>query len=100
MADMSTTDVSVFKAVIDAQGGTAFPFSVVIATDAKTGAPVKQENWPGMTLRDWFAGQALIGAMRTAAFKAEVHGVTYHEDFAVRLAYRTADAMIAARKAS
>ena len=39
----------------------------------------------GMTLRDWFAGQALVGAVTQGYDKAEV------------VAYRIADAMLAER---
>ena len=41
----------------------------------------------GMTLRDWFAGQALMGLVNQ-----------YHPDGAAKLAYEYADAMIAARE--
>lgn len=42
----------------------------------------------GMTLRDWFAGQALAGALRSAG----------GSDVIARRAYRIADAMIAAKR--
>ena len=42
----------------------------------------------GMTLRDWFAGQAIIG------FK---FSVSQNEDAVAKAAYRRADAMIKAR---
>ncbi len=46
----------------------------------------------GMSLRDWFAGQALVGMMRAMS--------PYSNDFerSAREAYVQADAMIAARK--
>ena len=68
--------------------------------------PVVAENGlghvaPGMSLRDWFAGQALAGfaatlpeASEREMFKAE----EFYEAIALG-AYRAADAMLAARKA-
>ena len=62
-------------------GGPAFP--VVTAT-------IRHYN--GMSLRDWFAGQALAGWLA---------GETTPDDHsAARYAYAVADAMIAAREAS
>ena len=43
----------------------------------------------GMTLRDWFAGQVLVGSYQAACANA---------NHAARNAYRLADAMLAARK--
>ena len=60
-------------------GGPAFPFA-----EATTDFSVS----PGMTLRDWFAGQAL-STMREPEY-------TSFEKIA-GIAYKTADAMIAAR---
>lgn len=48
---------------------------------------------PGMSLRDWFAGQALAGMLAS-----ETDGSTYREDHAAERAYRMADAMLTARK--
>jgi hypothetical protein len=50
-----------------------------------------------MTLRDWFAGMALQGAL---ASPEEPDGVTYHEkrDKICEICYNYADSMIAARK--
>lgn len=50
---------------------------------------------PGMSLRDWFAGQALAGMMASET----VGGFYYREDEAADRAYRIATAMISARKA-
>jgi hypothetical protein len=53
---------------------------------------------PGMTLRDWFAGQALVGISG-----AEVRAFAFQEDasddvrFWAKAAYIIADAMLAAR---
>ena len=56
---------------------------------------VGEENWEsrqhGMSLRDWFAGQALAGMLAS-----EESSGTW-EDFA-RSAYRLADAMLKERK--
>ena len=48
---------------------------------------------PGMSLRDWFAGQALMGI---ASIQAE--GFSLCEGDAAKWAYTYADAMIEARK--
>ena len=44
----------------------------------------------GMTLRDYFAGQALVGLMADSPWADPVHKAAY--------AYNAADAMLAARK--
>jgi hypothetical protein len=62
------------------EGGPAFP--------AKT----SDVNFKGMSLRDWFAGQALVGFLSTEANEA-----TEPESIA-KWAYENADAMLAARK--
>ena len=64
-------------------GGPAFPVET-------TSTP-----WaPGMTLRDWFAGQALAGSL---ANPNHVLGTVTYGDIA-RDAYTWADAMLEARK--
>lgn len=50
----------------------------------------------GMSLRDWFAGQALVGLCQADMSEEEF---TVGPDLLARTAYRMADAMIAARKA-
>ena len=54
--------------------------------------PSTQDQWErgmeGMTLRDWFAGQALAGML----------AASMREDNLSNRAYRLADAMIAARE--
>jgi len=64
-------------------GGPAFPFA---ATDPSNEAMQAQ----GMSLRDWFAGQALSGFMMAK---------TVYWDDAATMAYKAADAMLAARGA-
>ena len=53
----------------------------------------EQGGHPGLSLRDWFAGQALAGII-------EADGAQFFRDSEAhaRLAYAHADAMIAARK--
>lgn len=67
-------------------GGPAFPGCV--RNSAK-----KLTRHPGMTLRDYFAGQALTGWL--ASFPPD-YGVNAEQ--CAELAYELADAMIAARK--
>lgn len=66
-------------------GGPAFPWP-------HTQYPNGEVEWgsPGMTLRDWFAGQALAGLCNGA------HG--YGAENTAAEAYSVADAMLAARK--
>ena len=85
-------------------GGNAFPQS--IAFDAN-GNPVTAgmyfANGPGMSLRDWFAGQALAG-MGCQWERIEEYLMDSTADrvreFMAWAAYRQADKMIAARKES
>jgi hypothetical protein len=64
-------------------GGPAFPVSC-----AADGTPLRAsyQDTDGMSLRDWFAGQALTGVQAPTA-----EGVA-------AAAYRVADAMLAARE--
>lgn len=64
-------------------GGAAFPLKYAIGMQ------------PGMTLRDWFAGQALTGLIASGvpvAGKRELTALDY-----APVAYQMADAMIAQR---
>lgn len=61
-------------------GGPAFPHQYKDVCGAEW-------IFPGMTLRDWFAGQALPQAM----------GESPTKDLAATLAYQMADAMLKAR---
>lgn len=59
------------------------------------GDPDHPASIPGMTLRDWLAGQALVGTIMDQASWGVDHSKTA-PDFA-RIAYDIADAMLAAR---
>lgn len=79
-------------------GGPAFPLDDVNRVDNFT---IRQHQ--GMTLRDWFAGQALSGMsgagpefMNALSRRAEKLGVNA-EEYGARMAYLLADAMIAER---
>lgn len=84
-------------------GGPAFPNDKNLASmDPLTGAVTCLSD--GMSLRDWFAGQALIGlgfalsnAEGARLMRGEMKGLNPHHVLAVT-AYKIADAMIAARK--
>ena len=69
-------------------------------TDDMTGGPaypVLMDNWDhGMTLRDYFAGQA-VGEVIAYFGNMQIKGEGAPEAFA-RKAYEIADAMIAARE--
>ena len=55
----------------------------------------------GMTLRDWFAGQALVQTDMVShqhGMSAIQVGAPLHPTMAAKAAYRFADAMLAARK--
>ena len=71
-------------------------------TKHDSGGPAFPAQWDdkdneGMALRDWFAGQALVGIINACAMDTRVHGETSEMLFA-RKAYSVADAMIAARE--
>jgi hypothetical protein len=65
-------------------GGTAFPL------------PDRTHDYPGMTLRDYFAGQALPAVISVCQHDTLVEGETAQEAFA-RKSFEVADAMIKAR---
>lgn len=80
-------------------GGPAFPAFV---TEAGMFGPVTKQIQPGMSLRDWYAGQALCGWIQSGAVAAirEQHGMADPPMAFPVLAeacYAVADAMIAAR---
>lgn len=63
---------------------------------------IYNSKFPGMSLRDWFAGQALAATTRHAfehAGAASLHNLL-PEEWAAKMAYGVADAMLAARGAA
>lgn len=83
----------------DKMGGQAFPRA---GTDGPEGYPGHRPV-DGMTLRDYFAGQALTGIAATvSALIAEEEGTAADVEVAIVgapiLSYRLADAMLEARK--
>jgi hypothetical protein len=68
-------------------GGPAFPRPVSHSDEGGT-----HFGFTGMTLRDYFAGQALAG------FIAASTGRDVHSQPAARMCYQMADAMLAARE--
>jgi len=71
-------------------GGSAYPCAQPQCNDGSW----NQTYDPGMSLRDWFAGQYIAGV-----FGGEP-GAHQHPYNAAREAYEVADAMIAAREAA
>jgi hypothetical protein len=72
-------------------GGPAFPVPV---QDDRDCAGRFTSGYAGMSLRDWFAGQAVVGLF---AATADPNSSELSCDKAARLAYETADAMLAER---
>ena len=79
-------------------GGPAFP-GQLMDFQPHTGNQVVRDQWFGMTLRDWFAGQALshIGNEYVACGDITPQAQDHAKTLAAH-AYNIADAMIAARK--
>lgn len=69
----------------------AFPRPAVVAYE---GINWTEDSHSGMTLRDWFAGQALIGVTRTRM----PAGTEQIEDILAAVAYKIADAMLKERE--
>ena len=70
-------------------GGPAFPLQSI--------GPDFAPGYAGMTLRDWFAGQALAG-MNASLTSASDWPRPEHIEVLARHAYKQADAMLTARK--
>lgn len=71
-------------------GGPAFPCEQHETTEGTW----NQTFESGMSLRDWFAGQALAGL-----YAAQIHGLNFdHAQVFAGIAYDAADAMLGARK--
>lgn len=78
-------------------GGPAYPFEIQKRMVDTYGGHeyVEQDNSPGMSLRDWFAGQALIGLIQSPP---SIDGQpTRKLEHLADVAYATADAMLEAR---
>ena len=77
-------------------GGPAFPTlkSLHGYTD-RDGQCFSAESASGLSLRDWFAGQALAGCNWAKIDSAES---TLFEDLVARMCYGIADAMLAKRR--
>jgi len=87
--------------IIKDDGGPAFPCDWV-DTQPHTGIQVVREQFPGMSLRDWFAGQALQGiiaakANSTTKIENGNQRIYFDVQLGVDVAYGYADAMIAAK---
>jgi hypothetical protein len=67
-------------------GGPAFPIADVPYPNGNV-----QPGWNGMTLRDWFAGQALAGLCANPSINMGSHATA-------EAAYLSADAMFIARE--
>lgn len=74
----------------DLPGGPAFPISI---------PGVGDNGCPGMSLRDWFAGQALVACIQKCVPQECDTGENMEQMFA-RKAFLVADAMLAARAAA
>lgn len=84
-------------------GGSAFPMSRAHFTPG--GDRMVSADWtPGMSLRDWFAGQALAGHVASEDSRTYTGGCSIEQwraDLAAtdaRYCYSLADAMLAARE--
>jgi hypothetical protein len=64
--------------------------------------PSFQRDYHGMSIRDWFAGQALTGLMANPTPLIDTAGATVLRtpDVMASCSYKVADAMLAARSAS
>lgn len=71
-------------------GGPAFPFPAVVQQDHEW---IAEEGDPGMTLRQWFAGMALQGAL-AGRMPTRPDNPVAPADWA-RVAFELADAMLA-----
>lgn len=84
-------------------GGPAFPHMAdLVSSDGNGGINTRQITSGGMSLRDWFAGQALAGLQANGVISenaAEMGKVTKMRDTQWRsvMCYEMADAMLAAR---
>jgi len=72
-------------------GGPAYPHEKVTN---RTGPVItKWKNYPGMSLRDWFAGMALQGMMSDSRFREELKAIGV-----AKYSYTIADDMLQERE--
>ena len=71
----------------DKTGGPAFP-AIAQMSDQHL-----RVEWPGMTLRDYFAGQALVGRLACGGWERSTAFIQNE----VEVAFKIADAMLAER---
>ena len=82
------------KEFYDRTGGPAHPINPDTAASYK-GMPYEQ--FMGMSLRDWFAGQALIGLLSSPSVPRYKGEVVESEAHYAAMAYAAADAMLKQR---
>jgi hypothetical protein len=85
-------------------GGPAFP-GQWYDYQPTTGVQVVREQWPGLSLRDWFAGKALEGLLpklplvdQTGKLGIKVEDKIQHNADIAESCYCIADAMLAERE--
>lgn len=82
-------------------GGSAFPINIVLRSDGISGAPIKSQLMPGMTIRDYFAAKAMQSIIsdprnmhpKFNLFKDPLEGIA-------EVSYKFADAMLLEREKS
>ena len=76
----------------------AFPSGLRVEDDSGRGYHFEQAAWLGMSLRDWFAGQALAGLLASPSqIICEGVRVERNPELMAGAAYQQADAMMKAR---
>ncbi len=77
----------------------AFPVTMLVNRSSDPLATPKEVRFPGMTLRDWFAGQALCGMGNWWPCDNEGYAIYGPQGMKLKAveAYRLADAMLATR---
>lgn len=99
---MDSLTVGEVEKLMNQGGGRAFPVKLQISQHLKSGEPVDDMEivQPGMTLRQWYAGQALqhVVNMRREEVSEIWSEKKWMEIFAKK-AFQIADAMIAHEKA-
>ncbi len=76
-------------------GGPAYPY-IIETSHAPSGAPISTNIFPGMSLRDWFAGMALSGMLSAPNLKISGSNQVNEQSFALA-SYLVADAMLLER---